>query len=284
MDITKSEVCKIISNHCQSLNIKFKDNYVCDFKDNLIDDYPEWKIIVEEIKKGGGGEFNGAKPKFNAIHSSAALCVNNFALIKQNHNSFTFLGEENFDFAVFEKKLSTGISNPYLDFYLTNKNSIFAFESKYTEIIDSKLPNWIDSKTEIGNLQKYKNRRKSLRVSNDFIDEILQYYIDYDRKMFLDVAQLIKHLFGIMNIQNNLKKTLVYIYWRPLDYEKFDNYIQHEEELIEFKSKMLKYKYLVEFQSISYSDFWNQIVKDNSWLENDFEKVKERYNLRLSLL
>ena len=94
--------------------------------DNLLPNVTNWNIISSEIGKGQGSELKiekNGRMKFCALHSSAALCVNNFATLKQNKDAISFLKYSNFTEAVFEKKLSTGISTPNLDFYLENSKN-----------------------------------------------------------------------------------------------------------------------------------------------------------------
>ena len=165
MEITKTIVIRRIAEHCMELGLKFIDNYLDCNEDNLLYQYANWDLISSEISEGGGGELRGNKSKFKAIFSSSALCVNNFAPINQFISDYTFLGDTNFTYSRFEKGLPTGISTPYLDFYIENKNTIYAFESKFTEVLDAKLPNSINRKGEtVGNLQKYVNRRNSLKL------------------------------------------------------------------------------------------------------------------------
>ena len=91
--------------------------------------------------------------KFNAIHSSSALAVNNFAPFKEQFDSLSFMNYSNFIEASFEKKLPTGISTPNLDFYLETKFEIIGIEAKFTEHLSKKLPNYKENLTQLGYLQ-----------------------------------------------------------------------------------------------------------------------------------
>ena len=52
-------------------------------KDNLYKPLDIWDEIKNEISKGQGNELKTKKAEFCALHSSSALCVNNFANFKK---------------------------------------------------------------------------------------------------------------------------------------------------------------------------------------------------------
>ena len=135
----KTPLEKAIEAH-QTDYLKHKnvvDGYLVSAKDNLIEPFPNcWEQIEREFNEGDGNELKpkeGKKPKFCAVYSSSALCVNNFVPFKEHHAELSFLNYSGFDEARFEKKLSTGISFPNLDFYLENKTTVIGIESKFTE-------------------------------------------------------------------------------------------------------------------------------------------------------
>lgn len=281
MKITETIAERNIATHCETLGLQCVDNYFIRNEDNLIEQYPNWNLIKSEINEGGGGELKGEKSHFKAIRSSCALCVNTFAPIKQFIGDFSFLGDSGFTHSRFEKRFETGISYPFLDFYIENNNSLYAFESKYIEHLTPKLPNWIGSGETVGNLQKYVNRQNELTLPNKFVDEIVQYYINCETKMYLDVSQLIKHAIGIIRSPAELKKTLIYIYWLPINHNDFELFEKHEAEIQEFKERLLPFNSYINFHSISYIDFWNSLEK-NERFGNHIKKVKQRYNIRVN--
>lgn len=177
--------------------------------------------------------------------------------------------------------MPTGISTPDIDFYIKNNSSIYAFESKYIEHLTPKLPNCIRSGETVGNLQKYVDRQHELNLPDRFIDEILQYYINCQKKMYLDVSQLIKHAIGIMNNDTDLKKTLVYIYWLPVNHQDFELFEKHQAEIQKFKERVLPFNSYINFHSISYIDFWNGL-ENNERFGNHVKKVKQRYNIKVN--
>jgi hypothetical protein len=120
------------------------------------------------------------------------------------------IGDNGFIEATFEKHLSTGISTPNLDFYLENNDVIIGVESKFTEIFLNKYPN-IDN-----NLDSYYNRKELQYLPYGF-NKIIEYYINFGEKLYLDVSQLIKHSIGLIKNGDNKRIRLLYIFWMPLN-------------------------------------------------------------------
>jgi hypothetical protein len=246
--------------------------YVTNPKANLIANFPNWEEIEKEIKDGKGGELSktdDGAPKFHAVHSSCALCVNNFAMVKYHKDNISLFGSSTFDVAQFEKKLSTGISTPNLDFYLRNDTSVIGIESKFTEILEAK----IDHTNK--NLEKYLAAKLKLPAG---FNDIIEYYINCKEKLHLDAAQLLKHMMGMFNeaagVKAGAKLCLVYLYWVPGNWKEVEIYQKHEEELKKFKEQISGFT--VKFEAYSYLDFW-EILGKNEALKEYVDKVKDRY-------
>ena len=119
------------------------NGYVINNSDNLLEGV-HVSMFQDDLMQGGGNEL---KSKFNAIYSSSALVVNNFAIIKLYKEKFQFLNESKFTKAQFERQFSTGLSRlpPNLDFTLENNETILAFESKYLENLKKSKANFAES-------------------------------------------------------------------------------------------------------------------------------------------
>ena len=272
MTTTTPDIKEAIIQHCKTIGLHPDEKgYVSANQDNLVDKFDNWTDIERELGEGQGSELKPDKHgKFKAVHSSSALCVNNFAPFKQNKDKFSFLNHNDFTEATFEKKLPTGLGGtpPHLDFYLENNNTVIGFESKFIEILNAKLPN------QDNNLTKYQNRQ-DLDYLPDTFSTIIQDYIDYQEKLFLDVAQLIKHSIGLINKgrSTTLQPILVYIYWQPKNWYDFEVYRRHADEINDFKDKLDRH---IPFIPISYLDFW-KLYENDSTFGQHIDKVKGRY-------
>lgn len=281
----KKEITKKIFNKCKSLKMAFNDKgYVDSNEENLIENFTNWNEIKQELISGNGSELmpdkNGLS-KFNAVHSSSALVVNNFAFLKKNKKNITFLNYSNFNEIVFEKKLPTGISQPNLDVYFETNYETIGVESKFTELLTPTLAH------TNANLEKYLDNSKLSYLPNKFDKEIIEHYLNVSDKMRLDVAQLIKHGIGIINKSKNRYKfilnqamsqpVLVYIYWQPINWYNFELFRKHNDEIIDFQKRI---KPFLTFISISYLDFWKMYENDRNFGEL-ICKLKERYSFKM---
>lgn len=249
--------------------------YVSSNIENLINTVDSWNIIEKELDNGQGSELKPDKNgviKFNAVHSSSALCVNNFALLKSRLKDFTFLNYSAFIEASFEKKLATGISTPNLDFYLENEKVIIGIESKFSETLTEKLPN------ESGNLEKYLNREELDYLPDSFMD-LINYYVKNEDKKYLDFAQLIKHSIGLINAgrKKNKKAVLVYIYWLPKNWFEYEIFKKHHIQIEEFKVAIHDF---IDFVPISYLDFWNYYGTEKTLMKSVSE-MRKRYEFNI---
>ena len=271
----KKQVIDQIDDHHKSIGYGVDSKgYLKTPEENLIADFPNWEEIEREIKDGGGGELSktdDGEPKFHAVHSSCALCVNNFAMVKYHKENISLFGSSAFKVAQFERKLKTDISNPNLDFYLRNDTSVIGIESKFTEILEAK----IDHTNK--NLDKYLVAK--LKLPSGFND-IIEYYINCKERLYLDAAQLLKHMIGMFNeaaeVKAGAELSLIYLYWVPSNWKEkeIEPYQKHEEELKKFIEQISGFS--VKFEAYTYIDFW-KILEKNEALKTYVDKLKKRY-------
>jgi hypothetical protein len=255
-------------------------------EENLIEPFRNWdnssgeKSIKSELLAGAGGELNAENGlHFLAVHSSSALCVNNFAPIKANKKEFLFLGNTDFITAEFEKPLPTGLQRmPHLDFYLENETTIIGIESKFTEYFKKQAPNR-PTKDYKNNLEPYYHQEKLQYLPNGFQENIIEHYFGDDIAKHLDIAQLIKHTIGLLHNKGEKKAVLVYLYWEPLNPSIDNLFEKHRYEITDFKKRIEPF---IEFVPMSYPKFWER-YKNDTLLEKHIRKVKERYAFALNL-
>lgn len=288
MKISKAKVEESIAQKCIELGLKSDDSnahYVTDPQCNLINSVKNWVEIEAELGNGQGGELapqEEAPPKFQAFHSSTALCVNTLSKFKENLSDFDFIGYRVFKKACFEKKLKTGISTANLDFYAETANSILGFESKFTETLEAKLPNQIRKRKNgeiVGNLSVYSKKFEKLNNAPKSFISVLEKYVAVKDKLYLDVAQLIKHSIGLLNKAKEDRKepVLVYIYWVPSNWHELELYRQHEIEIAAFKNDISRH---LTFISMSYLDFWS-MYENNTTFSSHIKEVTNRYLLKV---
>ena len=228
-----------------------------------------YENVREQFKQGSGNELKGSKTepaKMNSVFSSSALCVNMFQhFIDENENIRDFANnilvacglikktnKGKVTSIVFEKKFQTGIATPNLDvvieFEVKSKKQLFAIESKFTEPYSSHSGNFLKEKycsKENREIWRYKNCDiyKALKIDNkEKICRLIKkdgkeereegrYIFDYK---YLDGAQLIKHILGIINNLNEKDNTeiiLVYLWYDAFGAEG----AMHREEIEDFR-------------------------------------------------
>lgn len=271
-----STVMDAIRSHCLEMGMVFGyDARVETAVENLVRPLPQWPGIFEELDSGDGSEVqseDGKRPKFHSLHSSAALCVNAFAPMKEKPEAVRLLGYGPFAVARFEMKLKTGISRPNLDFYLEDKDHVIGIESKYTEWLTQKLPD------HGGNLTTYLNRAHALRVVPDrFLSEVIEHYVSVPEKLFLDVAQLIKHTLGLLARaeENGTEPVLVYVYWAPRNAVELSEYHRHLAEIADFKERIAPF---LQFHSLSYTELWKAFEDDHQYRDT-VPLLRARYEI-----
>ena len=279
------------------------DGYLTSIQDNLIELFPNcWGKIKEELNAGAGSELKG---NFLAVHSSSALCVNNFVPFKAYHKkrscrlplgSTTYFGFD--EEPEFETKLRTGLklpngedrTPPHLDFYLENDKTIIGIESKFTEYFGIKKPNYLSkdrkTKEERNNLEPYRDQKTLDYLPEGFHDKIIEYYYHYNgASQHLHIAQLIKHSIGLLKKcrENGKEAVLVYLYWEPTN--PTDNlFTNHRDEIVVFGEKMRQFEPNIKFIPLSYPKFWELCIDDKSLddlLKEHIHKVRERYEFKI---
>jgi len=271
-----STVINAIQSHCSEMGMSFDtDARVATAMENLVCPLRQWPRIREELENGGGSELQsegGKRPKFHSLHSSAALCVNAFAPVKEEAANVRLLGYGPFSVARFEMKLKTGISTPNLDFYLEDDDHVVGIESKYTEWLTPKLPN------HDGNLTTYLNRANKLRaVPDGFVREVIGHYASVREKLFLDAAQLVKHTLGLLAraAENDTSPVLAYVYWVPGNDIDLAEHNRHVLEIADFEQRISPF---LDFRALSYAELW-KVLEDELYYRDTARLLRARYDI-----
>lgn len=275
MQDVRMKIIKILIENAKKQGLEVDEKgYVNSLEENLVERFGAWDEIKQALEQGDGNELscNGSnKPKFCALHSSAALCVNSFMPFIEYTNQLPFLHETNYPKIEFEKKLQTGISTPNVDVLLENEAYSIGVESKFLETLSVK-------KTK--SLQTYIKRKKSIDSIPESFFDMIQRYLDKNYEGYLDVSQLIKHTLGLIKyakIQHTRPK-LVYIYWTP----KADGFLpssfqKHNEELKSFSEDIRPF---IDFTSMSYEDLWDDMEKSEK-CSDYMSKIRDKYQISL---
>ncbi|HRZ11253.1 MAG TPA: hypothetical protein P5567_02240 [Kiritimatiellia bacterium] len=224
--------------------------YVARPEDNLV---PGVRLeqFRADLEKGAGHELAG---KFCAVHSSSALAVNTFAPFKDRPADLVLLGRSGFDPPVFEKPLPTGLHGtpPTLDVFLRRGNEVITVESKFLEYFAPKEAKFSAS-----------YNRVNLPWAEDCWWRVLEEAKAAGPRN-LDVAQLVKHYFGISRLLARgdekgwkpARATLLYLYWEPANAADLAVCLQHRKEIEELAARAANSKVI--FRAMSYPDLWRE--------------------------
>lgn len=228
--------------------------------------------FVEDLGSGDGLELEW---KFRAIHSSAALVVNAFARFKDAPPHLTLAGISGFETIAFEFRCPTGLRGgrpAHLDLLAQGHAGVVAVESKCTEHLQPKAPRFSPAYAE----QIRDERREGpwFRAMGSVLDQP-------DSFALLDVAQLIKHAFGLARSFKGRPATLLYLYWEPLDADRRPVLRQHRREVERF-SRVVAGGFPT-FRAQSYPDLWAawDQTTEPKWLRDHAATVRARYAISL---
>jgi len=250
-------------NHSCSVS---KDGYVRCPEDNLISSV-HMADFKDDMDSGSGNELKG---KFRALHSSAALAVNNFAVWKRNLTDLSLCGIQGFTSLIFERKCSTGLGGtpPNLDVFLESNFCVIAVESKFLEYLTPKK----------GHFSSSYSREKLPQAEDTWLHLIER--IKKQPKQHLDVAQLVKHYLGLRNLsqESRIEIIILYLFWEPENWMDFPIFHKHREEIADFVSHIEESS--VKFIAQSYLALWDK------WEHHDentqhVSELRKRYQLTI---
>jgi len=210
--------------------------------------HSNWEKIKADISRGSGNELQSGK--FNSIASSSVLGVNAFGVFYEpNFMIWPTIKNAKFTNPTFERKLSNGLrgTNPNLDVFFENENTVLAIECKFLETLIKKMPKFSDQYLNIKDGRKYS---KWFQLMLDLINGNISF-------RYLDAAQLIKHYFGLANeyAGKNLDLEIGYVFWEPSENGGtpdfiIDLYTEHRNECKRFASLVSDDK--IQFSFYSY--------------------------------
>lgn len=263
-----------------------------------------YRDFEEDIKQGNGNELYdhiGHPAKMSSLRSSSALCVNVFAPQVDNCRNFPSIGmtslfSDNADCKdkyelYFEDKHSTGAgSYANLDIALKNGIEDVFIECKFLEPYDHMSTGTVSilkqGYLDISDSKHPKIKEKFIRLLPEkLVDELSTWpKITYKNRgkectgitcskyRIVDLAQLIKHILGLMNTYNDPSKfKLLYLYYKADDLQK--------DELERIKEMLTEGCRKIQFDYVSYQDYVARLRKSNRSNTAHLKYLEDRYGL-----
>jgi hypothetical protein len=243
--------------------------YVTNINQNLV----EGVCLADfeaDLRQGDGNEMEG---KFRAAHSSSALAVNTFAPFKANRAALSLPGGSGFTELSFERKCPHGLlgrRSPNLDVVATGTNGVVAIESKCLEPLTSHKAEFAPA---------YEAEIRDERRQGAWFREMLRIAAEPKTYHWLDVAQLVKHAFGLAYTFTDRPVTLLYLFWEPSNPEAFSIFAEHRAEVDRFAASIRGGG--PNFIALSYPELWKLWDSDSrpEWLPIHVRRLRARYSV-----
>lgn len=221
-----------------------------------------------DLRQGDGNEL---RMKFCAVHSSAALAVNCFAPFKDRPKDIVLLGEHGAVRIQFEKQMPIvrGRRPSNLDVWVDRGSNVVAIESKLLEYFEPKKPEFAEA---------YKALEP---VSEPCWWSVCKRAWNGDAQQ-LDVAQLVKHYFGLRRFQKehsdkpSPELVLLYLFWEPTNWQEIAECRRHRSEVEKLAEQVAASS--VAFRSMPYHQLWQEWMTIPQLAEHA-GNLKARYEL-----
>jgi hypothetical protein len=230
-----------------------------------------------EFENADGSELKDGKypAKIKALYSSSALAYNVFEYWRKREKTglTKALGIQNeINKLELEKVLSTGISKPNIDVFLTlNNDTSISIESKFCEWMDSIKDKKFKDQYFIENNKKL-NRWADSGLPNcqKIADKIQCGDLIFIR---LDATQLLKHALGIANCLSKGSQ-LLYIY-NDLEDKNSRIVNEHRKEISKFEDLIGSE---LDFKTRTYQELFKKFEKSSSEIDSHYlEYLQSRY-------
>lgn len=227
-----------------------------------------------DFEQGSGNELAG---KFRAAHSSSALAANCFGPFVKRPQDLILCDVSGFRAVSFERKCPVGLAQartpPNLDVVAEASGQIVAVESKCIEYLSPKKPKFADA---------YRDQITDVRRDGPWYAEMMRLREDPNLHRHLDVAQLIKHAFGLSNTFPDRNVRLLYLFWEPVNADEFGVFRAHRKEIEGFAARVAGG--FPSFHWASYPELWadcSTAISDR-WIADHVAHLKRRYGVAVA--
>jgi len=238
----------------------------------------------EDYELGKGSELTGSEgqpPKMAAMFSSSALVVNTFGPWRTDPSTLRLKSYPVFQSLRFEaacpnglKKYSPLATDPHLDVLLKSPDVVLGIESKCLEYL---LPKEADFSKTYDKISDERNCSRWFQYIEVLRANSRQYH-------YLDVAQLIKHALGLSYTYAGKQQgspALLYLFWEPTNWNNFDEFKRHRDEVARFSAAMSGD--VLRFEALSYFELWEDWQRNPSpdWLPQHVKNLLARYAVEI---
>lgn len=253
------------------------DAYASSVEANLLDGVP-FEDLRQAFDDGKGQELHGDAThpaKMAAIYSSSALVLNSFGPWYRDPSHVVVNRQRGFKTMTFEAQVSHGLkrTSPHLDLLLDADDRVLAIESKCLE--------YLYLRRKPAQFAPAYDTIVDPRAQSPWFRHIAVLRENSAHYRYLDAAQLIKHYLGLSHSEPTKSLTLLYLFWEPCNWQKYDAFRQHRAEIQAFNDVVAGDP--VRFEALSYNELWAswERLKTPAWLPGHLQRLKARYSVEL---
>ncbi len=229
-----------------------------DARDNLAPGV-DYELLRGDVLGGEGEPVNGrtAFDELCDIDSSVALCANTFGPSRSSTDRLRVPGLPAFDVLRFSKRLRTGLGEApaRLGMLALGADAILGASCVLTEPFAMKTANLAASCAQA----------VAGMASPEWSDLYDSLCADPGRFRSLDAAALVRQYLGLRSALGDepQPKTLLYVFWEPLDWPDTPAFVDHRREVMEFSLAVAGSD--IAFVSMSCSELWDAMEQGPEW-------------------
>jgi len=259
----REEVSHEISIRLRDLlpETRFDDSHphrLRDARDNLAPGV-DYELLRSDLLGGGSVSVSG-RTEFDElcdIDSSVALCANTFGPFRSSPECLCIPGLPAFEVLRLGKRLRTGLSEApaRLGMLAFGNDAILGASCVLSEPFATKR----------ANLPASSAQAVAAIASPEWSDLYDSLCANPVRFRFLDAAALLRQYLGLRSAlaDEPQPKTLLYVFWEPLDWPDTPETLEHRREILEFSLAVAGAD--VAFVSMSCRELWDAMGKGPEW-------------------
>jgi hypothetical protein len=210
------------------------------------------------------------RTRLRVPHSAAALTINNFLPWQRAPDQLPLAGWTGFDAVQFEVRCPTGLRGtpPHLDLLALRGEIAVAVIVRCIEYLSRRktavAPSYDRLLAATPGLELWRHQLDRLRTEP-------QHY------RHVDPGALIKFALALGRTFPDRPTILLYLYWEPLNAERFEEFCRHREETAELAHAMRGAR--VSFEPLSFDAMWREWAARGapSWLADHVDQLRARY-------